>query len=154
LFLVASLTPGAHAADPSRFSVGIPAEVELVGLGVGVHPELLYRPFQPDGGFHLRLAPGLALGPELAFVPVAASVRQVILPRKQVRPFVGMGVSLQTFLPYGAPAKVRLDNILEVGGDLRVSDGLRFGLALSPEFGMVGGFGLGMSARAGVQVDL
>ena len=43
---------------------------------------------------------------------------------------------------------------MELTLDARVAEGWRVGMQLSPEFGMVGGFGLGMAARLGVQKDL
>jgi hypothetical protein len=145
---VASAEP-VGAASPDRFSVGMPAEVDLVGLAFGVHPELLYRPVQPDGAFHLRLAPGLMVGPELAFGPVGLGVREILFPRKRVRPHAGLGVQLQTFVPYGHVAKVRLDMTMELGLDVRVAERWRVGMNLSPELGLVGGFGFGMAARLG-----
>ena len=63
----------AGALDADHFSVGLPAEVDLVGLAFGVRPELLWRPF--GGATHVRVATGLMVGPELAFVPFSLSVR-------------------------------------------------------------------------------
>lgn len=153
--LFAAAVAGAQtvsATAPERFSLGLPAEVDLVGLAVGVHPELLYRPLQPDGAFHVRLAPGLTVGPELALVPLSLGVREVLFPRKRVRPHAGLGMQLQTFVPYGHAAKVRLDMTMELGLDVAITDQWRIGANLSPEFGMAGGFGLGMAARLGPMV--
>lgn len=143
----------AAAVEAERFSLGLPAEVDLVGLAFGVHPELLFRPVQPDGAFHLRFAPGLMIGPELAFVPIGFGIREVALPRKRVRPFAGAGVQVQNFVPYGHPVVTRLDMTLELGVDAQVADDWRVGLQLSPEVGLAGGFGFGMAVRAGVQLD-
>jgi hypothetical protein len=49
---------------------------------------------------------------------------------------------------------VRLDLTMEATLDVRVAEGWRVGLQVSPEFGMVGGFGLGMATRLGVSADL
>ncbi|TNE85256.1 MAG: hypothetical protein EP330_26375 [Deltaproteobacteria bacterium] len=147
------LSTPAAALETDRFSLGLPAEVDLVGLAFGVHPELLFRPIQPDGALHLRFAPGLMVGPELAFVPIALGVREVMFPRKRVRPFLGTGLQLQNFVPYGHPVLTRLDMALELGVDVRVADQWGVGLQLSPEIGLVGGFGFGMAVRLGAQLD-
>jgi hypothetical protein len=140
--------------DAPRWSVGVPVEVDLVGLAAGVHPELLFRPAAPDGALHLRFAVGVMAGPELALVPFSLGIRGVAAPRRMVRPFAGIGTQLQVFAPYGVPARARLDLYLELGLDVRVAEGWRVGAQFSPEFGMYPGFGLGMAVRAGFQVDL
>lgn len=150
--LLASAALGAPVAAAERFSLGLPLELDLVGLAVGIHPELLYRPLQPDGALHIRFAPGLTVGPELALLPVSLGLREVFLPRQRVRPHVGLGVQLQTFLPYGHAAKLRLDLTMELGLDVRLTEHWRVGVNVSPEVGMVGGFGFGCAARMGPQV--
>lgn len=152
LFSVAS----AKESDPnaSRWSLGVPVEVDVVGLAVGVHPEILFRPANPDGALHLRLAAGVMAGPELALLPFSFGVRGVAAPRRIVRPFAGLGLQLQVFAPYGAPARPRLDVYVEVGLDVRVVDSWRIGVQISPEIGVSPGFGLGMATRLGFQVDL
>ena len=145
---------GAELLHAERFSLGLPAEVNLVGLTYGVHPELLWRPLRPDGALHLRAATGFTAGRELSTLPVSLGVRGVAFPRKAVRPGVGAGLQLQTFLPHQHPPALRLDTTLELTLDVRVAEGWRVGTQLSPEFGMVPGFGLGMAVRLGVQKDL
>jgi hypothetical protein len=154
--LVLLAVASAKESDPhaSRWSLGVPVEVDVVGLAVGVHPEILFRPANPDGALHLRLATGLMAGPELALVPFSFGVRGVAAPRRIVRPFAGHGLQVQVFVPYGAPALPRLDLYMEVGLDVRVVDSWRVGLQISPEIGISPGFGLGMATRLGFQVDL
>lgn len=155
LLALALATPaGLAAVDPTRISVGLPAEVDLVGLAVGVHPELLFRPFRPDGALHLRAATGLMVGPELMLFPVSLGVREELFARKAFNLGLGAGLQLQTFLPYDLPAHPRLDMYLELSATVRVADSWHVGVQLSPEIGMVGGFGLGMATRVGVQRDL
>jgi hypothetical protein len=141
-------------SDPGRWSVGLPAEVDLVGLAFGVHPEALWRPFAPDGAIHLRAATGFMGGPELSLVPVSAGVRVIAFPRRRVRPGLGTGLQLQTFFPHQHAPVVRLDQTIELTLDVRVVEAWRVGMQLSPEFGLAPGFGLGMAARLGVQRDL
>ncbi len=136
--------------DPERFSVGLPAEMDLVGLAFGLHPELLWRPFDADGAFHVRAATGLMVGSELALLPVSLGVREVFFPTRKVRPGLGMGVQLQTFFPNHHPPVSRLDMTMEATLDVAVAEGWRVGLQLSPEIGMTS-FGLGMATRLGVQ---
>ncbi|MBX2802613.1 MAG: hypothetical protein KTR31_33345 [Myxococcales bacterium] len=147
----------ASAESPLRaehFSVTLPVEVDLVGLASGLHPELTWRPFRSDGAFHVRVATGLMAGPELALVPLSFGLREVLFPRQRVRPTLGLGIQMQTFLPYGHAPKVRLDQYMELGVDVRVREGWRIAFQASPEFGWLGGFGLGMAARLGVTADL
>jgi len=155
--LLPTLLAGAALAAPldaERFSVGLPAEMDWVGLAFGVHPELLWRPMDPDGAFHVRAATGLMWGAELGLLPVSLGVREVLLPRRTVRPGLGAGVQLQNFFPNQHAPVGRLDLTMEATLDVRVAEGWRVGLQISPEFGMVGGFGLGMATRLGVQRDL
>lgn len=152
--LCASLLSGeAQALEAENFSLGVPLEADVVGLAFGVHPELLWRPFDPVGRFHLRAATGIMAGPELALVPVSLGFRQMLRPEKVFRPGFGAGVQFQAFLPYGHELVPRLDQYYEFYFDVATSDSLRVTAALSPEFGWVGGFGLGMAARLGVQMD-
>jgi hypothetical protein len=157
--MVSLLALGVGAAlaapqDSERFTVGLPLELDLVGLAVGAHPELLWRPLKPDGALHLRTGTGLMVGPELTLLPLSLGVREVFLPRRAVRPGLGTGVQLQTFFPRQHEPVVRLDLTIEATLDVRVAEGWRVGLQVSPEFGMVGGFGLGMATRLGVSADL
>lgn len=155
--LVSTLLLGGALAAPfeqDRLSVGLPLEMDLVGLAFGLHPELLWTPFDANGAFHLRAATGLMWGPELGLLPVSLGVREVFFPTRMVRPGLGAGVQLQSFFPNGHPPVSRLDMTMELTLDARVAEGWRVGMQLSPEFGMVGGFGLGMAARLGVQKDL
>ena len=151
---MASASAKEHDPDASRWSVGVPVEVDLVGLAAGMHPEILFRPAAPDGALNLRFATGVMAGPELTLVPFSLGVRGVIVPRRIVRPYGGLGLQMQVFAPYGAPARARLDVYMELGLDVRIVDSWRIGLQVSPEFGVAPAFGLGMATRLGFQVDL
>jgi hypothetical protein len=143
-----------------RWSVGTPVEVDLVGLAVGLHPEVLYRPFKADGGFHLRAAAGVMAGPELTLLsPLALGIRQELFPRRRVQPGLGTGIQWQSFAVYGDHVHHRLDMYMELAVHVQVHEDYDVGLQLSPEIGMmgVGGegaystFGLGMAVRLNVQ---
>lgn len=154
LALLAAGPASAASLDAEHFTLGIPFEANLVGLAFGAQPELLWRPFSPEGRFHVRAATGVVAGPELALVPVSLGTRGVFFPTSKVRPGMGLGLKMQTFLPYGHEAILRLDQYFELTLDVKVQDNLRVGVELSPEFGWIGGFGLGMAARVGVLMDL
>lgn len=146
------LTVALAAPAPARaaWSVGVPVEMTWVGLGFGLHPEVVWRPVAPDGALQLRAATGLVIGPELALVPVSLGLRGMALPRRRVSFGPGIGVQLQGFLPNHHPPVARLDLYLELAAAVRVVDGWHATVQVSPEFGLVGGFGLGFSTRAGV----
>ena len=154
--LLAALSAGVAEASPldsEHFSLALPLEANMVGLSFGLHPELLWRPLDPQGAFHVRAATGLLMGPELSHVPVSLGLRQVFFPTRAVRPGMGLGLQAQNFFPKGHAPVTRIDQYYELTLDVRVSEGWRVGVELSPEFGWVGGFGLGMATRIGVQAD-
>ncbi|MCK6522867.1 hypothetical protein L6R49_15670, partial [Myxococcota bacterium] len=122
--LISALAATALAAplDAAHFSVGVPLEVDAVGFAVGVRPELLWRPIKPDGALHLRVATGLMVGPELAFVPVSLTVRGRWLTDRDVHPILGFGTELQTFYSTGHPVVARRAWVTELGVDVDVAD--------------------------------
>lgn len=136
--------------DGDRFSVGVPAEVDLVGLAFGVRPELLWRPVRPDGATHLRLATGVMAGPELAFVPLSLTVRGRWFPKGDVHPLLGTGAELQTFYSSGHPAVARVAWVGEVGVDVDVAERWSVGLVLEPGFAPRPLIGFGAAARLGL----
>ena len=145
-----------------RWSLGVPLEVDVVGLAVGVHPEALYRPLDPEGGFHLRAAAGAMFGRELTLLsPLAFGVRQEMFPSKMIQPGVGLGLQWQTFVVYEDKVHNRIDMYMEMTLNVRVHEEFEVGLQLSPEFGMIGmsnqglysTFGLGMASRLSVQYN-
>ena len=155
--LFAALGAGAAEAsplDPEHFSIAVPLEANMVGLSFGLHPALLWRPLDPQGAFHVRASTGLMMGPELSQVPVSLGLRQVFFPTRTVRPGMGLGLQVQNFFPKDHAMVTRIDQYYELTVDARVSDGWRVGLEMSPEFGWIGGFGLGMAVRLGLQADL
>lgn len=145
--------PGSATPDATGtgLALGVPVEVTWIGLGVGLHPELTWRPIQPEGAFQLRGATGFTVGPELVVVPVSLGFREMALPRRRVSFGPGLGVQLQGFFPNLHPPVARLDLYLELAAAVRVADAWHLTAQLSPEFGMVGGFGLGFATRVGVQ---
>lgn len=146
--LVAAALAGPLDAD--RFSVGVPAEVDLVGLAFGVRPELLWRPVKADGATHLRVATGVMAGPELVFVPLSATVRGRWFPKGDVHPMLGTGAELQTFYSSGHPPVARVAWVGELGLDVDVAERWSVGLVLEPGFAPRPLIGFGMAARLGV----
>ena len=145
------LLSAAQAApfDADRVSIGVPAEVDLVGLAFGVRPELLWQPFHADGAAQLRVATGLMVGPELVFVPVSLTMRGRLRPKAVVHPILGTGAELQTFYSSGHPAVARLAWLGELGLDVDVGDRWSIGLVLEPGFAPPPLFGFGAAVRVG-----
>ncbi len=79
----------------SRFELGLPAEVTLVGLTYGVRPEVLFRFGEPGTVSRLRLAVGLFDGPDQFFLPVSLGYRAVFRQAYRVHPVVGAGLEYQ-----------------------------------------------------------
>lgn len=136
--------------DADRFSLGIPAEVDLVGLAVGVRPELLWRPVRADGATEVRVATGLMVGPELVFVPLSLTLRGRWFPKGDVHPIVGLGGELQTFHTSGHASVARLAVVTELGVDVDVAEAWSVGLVLEPGFAPQPLLGFSAAVRAGV----
>lgn len=149
LISLLSATALAGALDAERFSVGLPAEVDLVGLAFGVRPELLWRPVKADGATHLRVATGVMVGPELVFVPLSLTVRGRWFPKGNVHPMLGTGAELQTFYSSGHPAVARMSWVGELGMDVDVAEQWSVGLVLETGFAPSPLFGFGAAARLG-----
>lgn len=136
--------------DTDRFSVGLPAEVDLVGLAYGVRPEVMWRPIGADSALNLRFATGLMVGPELAFTPLSATVRGRFFPRAKVHPILGAGAELQTFFISDHPVVARAAYVFEVGLDVNATGPWSVGLVIEPNFAPPPSFGFGTAARLGV----
>ena len=150
LVVLGLLALPARAQEPSapgRFELFVAPEVTLVGLSAGVRPELLVR-LGGEGPHRLRLAPGLLLGPEFTYVPVALGYRASFRDGHVVRPLVGAGLEYQyRFVSDGEPAR-QLAFYLEAGATFAVSSRLSVGLAGSADVTFRGGPGAGLGVRA------
>lgn len=144
----------AGALDLDHFSLGVPVEVDLVGLAAGVRPELGWRPFGPDTATTVRVATGAMAGPELLFVPLSLGVRGRWFPRGRVHPILGGVAELQGLWSPGHPFVVRPSYGMELGLDVTVSDPWSVGLVLEPGFAPKPLFGFGMAVRLGVTREL
>jgi hypothetical protein len=83
-----------------RFTLGLPAEVTLVGLTYGARPEVLYRFGERRARSRIRVAVGLLDGPEQLFVPISLGYRAIFRQHGVVRPSIGGGVEMQQrFVP-------------------------------------------------------
>lgn len=143
------LAHGAHA-DEGRFEVGLPLEVTLVGLTVGVRPELLFRPGAPGTVSRLRVAFGVLGGPDQLFLPLSLGYRAQFRQSSIVQPIVGAGLELQHRLVDDLPAVRQFGFYGEFGVGFAVGPQL----SLSALFGfdlmlIVPGLGFGPRLGAG-----
>ncbi len=141
----------AFAAD--HFSIGLPAEVNLVGLAVGVRPELLWQPFDAEGAVQLRFAAGFAAGPELLFVPVDLGGRVRWFPKHAVHLLTGAGWELQTIHAPHVDSVVRSALYMEIGVEVEVAQAWSVGLMAEVNFAPPPLFGFGAVARLGATRD-
>lgn len=151
---VSEVTETAPPSLADRFSLGAGAEVDLVGLAYGVRPEVLFRPFEDDGGPHLRLAVGLMAGPELTFLPVAVGYRHIFSEGRRVRAHLGLGYEQQTFW-YGGDSPVsRPAFYAETGWEILVGRKAWLGLQFAPDLAPFSLFGFGFATRVTFRYDL
>ena len=143
--------------ERNRLTVGVPVEVDVVGFAVGVHPEVLWRPFSPSSGLRLRLASALKVGSEYTLLaPLSAGLRWVSSDARMLQLGLGAGVQWKAFLVPDSGAHQRLDMYWEAALNGKVGEVHRVGIAVVPEFGLAnmtsegfsGTFGLGLALRA------
>jgi hypothetical protein len=138
------------ALAAEHFSLGLPAEVNLVGLAVGVRPELLWQPFDPEGAMQVRFAVGIAAGPELLFVPVDLGLRVRWFPQQRVHLLTGAGWELQTIHAARIDSVVRSAFYMELGLEVEVTESWSVGGMAEVDFAPPPVFGFGAAARLGV----
>lgn len=132
----------------SRFELGVPAEVTLVGLTAGLRPEVLFRPGGTGRVSRVRLAVGFFAGPEQFFLPVSLGYRAVFRQAKVVQPLVGAGLELQhRFVSDLAPVRA-FGAYLEGGVGFEVAAGWSVGALLAVDVMVVGMPGFGFGPRA------
>jgi len=158
--LVAFLAAFTAVAQPeavfarSRFEVGLPVEVTLVGLTAGVRPELLFR-FGAEGTrSRLRLAAGVLAGPEQLLVPVAVGYRAVYRQGALVQPLLGVGAETQWRLVTDAPAVWALGGYLEGGVGVRLAARVSLSGMLAIDVMLLGTPGAGLTPRLLLTVGL
>ena len=142
------------APSPDRLAVGLPAEVDIVGLAVGARPELLWQPFDAEGRLHLRAAAGLLLGREYLYTPVGLGARWIGRPERRWHPVGGLGLEQQNFWVTDARPVTRTAMAFDLGLQMEARPGDHIGLLLSPEFAFLGEPGPGLSVRVALQRDL
>lgn len=143
--ILALLLPAAANAD--RLTIAAGPEATLVGLAFGARGELLVRPGPTDSAHHLRIAPGLLVGPEFNYVPVALGYRAIFRKDHVVRPLVGGGFESQVRWVDDAPAAWQLAMYGEGGLVFRLTDSLSLGAAAGLDWTFLGGAGPGLSLR-------
>lgn len=92
--MTAETSAQTSAADPQstlwqRTRLALPLEVSVIGLTVGLRPELLYQPFAEAPWLELRAAAGVLPGAEYIATPVSLGVRGRYLD-VPVHPLLGM----------------------------------------------------------------
>lgn len=132
-----------------HLEVGVPFEVDLVGLVYGLRPEALWR-FGKDDASRLRLAIGLLPGPEYFYLPVSFGYRAV-WGSGRWHPEAGLGVEQQTFLVPDAPPSSRTSFYFELGLGVDFGEHWTATVSMAPDFAPFGEPGPGMSLRAGVR---
>jgi hypothetical protein len=137
------------ALAASRFTVALPAEVDVIGFVYGVRPELLYRPWGESSRSRLRLAIGALTGPEYFFQPISFGYRAVFRGDRTVQPLVGLGLELQRIIVHDAPVMRRWPvGYVELGSGFALTERFQVGALASAELKLLGEPGPGLSLRA------
>lgn len=140
------LVTGALAAE--GLTLGLPLEYDVLGKNVGVRPEILWRPLDPDGALNLRAAVGLLPGPEYLYLPISGGARwEFGRPQDwRLRPALGLGAEAQTFVISDHAPVFRVGFYVEAGASWVVGDNA-FGLAVAPDLSIFNRPGAGLSTR-------
>ncbi len=141
------------AGDPSRVSIAAHIQVDLLGLAIGVRPEVLYRPFRATRGANLRFGFGLLPGPEYFFLPIALGWRQHFVPHHRVTLELGAGYEQQFFFVRDAPAVTRGFFYAELGLAVRVASRGWLGVQVAPGWAPFSHPGPGIATRLGFRWD-
>ncbi len=145
--------PGAvgqtDSASTSRFSAGLGLEVTLVGLAVGLRPELLYRLGPPGTVSHLRTSVGLLFGPEFTLVPASIGYRAVWRQDKTVQPIFGAGWQSNFFLVSSGNVFSQLGVVYFEGGSaFAVNNRISAGALATLDWSFINERGPGLGVRA------
>lgn len=141
------------ARDPRRVSIGANLQVDLLGLAIGIRPEVLYRPFRATRGFNLRFGFGLLPGPEYFFLPIDVGWRQHFVPHHRVTLELGAGYEQQFFFVRDAAAVTRGYVFAELGLAVRVVSRAWIGVQFVPGWAPFSHPGPGIATRLGFRWD-
>jgi hypothetical protein len=150
-----ALTATLLAAEPGaaegglgrRLEYGLSPEITLVGLAYGARAEVLLRLGEEGSASRLRLAPGLLVGPEFVYTPLALGYRALFNSRGVVRPLVGFGLEYQQRSVHDAPPARQLGLYVETGLAVGLGRHLSVGLVGGLDVTFLGGPGAGLSGR-------
>jgi hypothetical protein len=140
----------AHAEAPGaaeRFTIGVPAEVTLVGLTAGVRPEVLYRFGDADARSRVRFAVGFLDGPEQFFMPFSLGYRAICRTRASVQPQFGAGFEVQNRIVSDYPTVRQYGFYVEGGVGYAATSQLSFGAMVALDVMLYGGPGAGLGPR-------
>lgn len=139
--------------DPRRVSIAAQLQVDLLGLAIGIRPEVLYRPFRATRGANLRFGFGLLPGPEYFFLPIDLGWRQHFVPHHRVTIELGAGYEQQFFFVRDAPTVTRGYFYAELGLAVRVASRGWLGVQFVPGWAPFGHPGPGIATRLGFRWD-
>jgi hypothetical protein len=149
--VVATLLAAGPAEAPGglrhRLEYNLAPELTLVGLAYGARAEVLLRLGEEGSASRLRLAPGLLVGPEFVYTPLALGYRALFNSRGLVRPLVGAGLEYQQRTVDDAPPARQLALYLEGGLAVGLGRHLSVGLVGGLDATFLGGPGAGLSVR-------
>ncbi len=145
---------GADLLAPDRFTLALPLEAHAVGWAVGYHPELMWRPFAPDGVTHVVVGAGLQPGHEYLFVPIDVGVRWRFAPAPFFQPWLGVGAQAQTFVIDDGGPFFRAAFFGEAGVAAALNDVVGVGVGVTPSLAPFGVPGPGLAVRATLTVEL
>ncbi|MBP9087656.1 MAG: hypothetical protein KBG15_16155 [Kofleriaceae bacterium] len=137
-----------------RFTVGLPAEVTVVGLTMGIRPEVLYRFGCAGTRSRLRAAIGVLNGPDQFFVPVSVGYRAIFRQRSTVTAMVGVGGEWQNRIVSDLPTVRQYGLYLEGGVGIKATARFTIDFAVALDVMVFGGPGIGLGPRLGVQFAL
>lgn len=147
--LLCLLISSSALAQDSRFEVGLPVEVTLVGLTFGVRPEVLFRPGDPGTVSRLRLAFGVLGGPDQLFLPLSFGYRAQFRQHAIVQPAVGAGIELQHRVVSDLPAVRQFGLYFELGVGFAVNPLLSVSAMVGMDLMLIVP-GVGLGPRLGV----
>ena len=149
-------TPTAPVADKliDRFAISLPVEVTLVGLTIGIRPDVLFRFGCPGSRSRIRFAVGLLTGRDQLFLPISLGYRAVFRNAELVQPSVGIGLEQQRRFVSDFATVVQSGFYVEANVGFALSPKFKIGFGTSLDLMLVGGPGAGLGLNMFTSVRL